>query len=65
MDQISPELLAHIVKTHILPMFESKQKKSLRQKHNRMKGFNPDDQSTMYGEFKLSEQLSQNINEIK
>ena len=30
-----------------------------------MKGFNPDDQSTMYGEFKLSEQLSQNINEIK
>lgn len=35
-DQISPELAAQIVKNYILPMFESDDKKFLKQKYNKM-----------------------------
>lgn len=35
-DQISPELVSYIVQKHILPMFESDEKKQLKQKYNKM-----------------------------
>ena len=93
MDQISPELAAAIVKNYVLPMFESKQKKQLKTKYNKMtsiskatgkkftttsnfnsipkaedfsmsgKGQAP--MGTVYGELKLSEKLSNELNIIR
>ena len=93
MDQISPELAAAIVKNYVLPMFESKQKKQLKSKYNKMtsisqatgkkfttttnfnaipkaedfsmsgKGHAP--MGTVYGELKLSEKLSNELNIIR
>lgn len=69
-EQISPELAALIVKNYILPMFESEGKKSLKVKYNKMAGIadkNKDIASSksVYGELKLSEKLSNELQVIR
>lgn len=77
-DQISPELAAQIVKNFILPMFESDDKKYLKNKYNKMQGIGAatgrnlqkfgthgDQPSSVYGELKLSEKLANELNAVK
>ena len=76
-EDISPELAAEIVKNFILPMFESDNKKHLKQKYSRMGmqkqskstigiGFGSSQQtSTVYGELKLSDLLNEQLKELK
>ena len=70
-DNISPELAAQIVKHYILPMFESDEKKNLKNKYNKLssiankQGLGGIDLKTMgnsvYGELKLSEKLNDEL----
>jgi len=48
-------------------MFESKSKKHLKQKYNRFKGVSPNalPANSVYGELKLSEQLSHQLNLVQ
>ena len=48
-------------------MFESKSKKHLKQKHNRFKAMSPNalPANSVYGELKLSEQLSDHLNLVQ
>jgi len=70
-----------IVKKYILPMFESDEKKDLNKKFNRFSGIGQSGASSkfkfaknygdiknkdsVYGELKLSEKLSEELNKIK
>jgi hypothetical protein len=77
MDQISPELAAQIVKSYILPMFESDGRKQLKAKYNKMAGiagshagkFKPimlgDGSQSVYGELKLSEKLHTELDIVR
>ena len=74
---ISPELAAQIVKNYILPMFETQEKKHLRNKYNKMSSIAtstigrkfkfdaPDQKSSVYGELKLSEQLANELQAVR
>jgi len=75
-DQISPELAAQIVKSYILPMFESDGKKQLKSKYNRMQGIASqggkfkqiamgDGSQSVYGELKLSEKLHNELDIVR
>eukprot|EP00347_Sterkiella_histriomuscorum_P024062 403332433 len=56
-EDVSPELAAQIVKNFILPMFDSDNKRYLRGGITSPK--------TVYGELKLSEQLNEQLNEVR
>ena len=74
-DQITPELAAQIVKSYILPMFESEDKKALKNRYNKMagiqnaatkfKGSTVNDPNSVYGELKLSDRLASELDVIK
>ena len=62
MEDITPEIAAHVVRNYLLPMFESDIKKGLRK--NMMAKNSPgkeqtsvDQTNSVYGELKLSEKL--------
>ena len=68
-------MVAQLVKDYVLPMFESDAKKQLKGKHNKMASiggggkaaFQADtgNPNSVYGELKLSEMLSNNLNDIR
>jgi len=70
-------MVAQLVKEYVLPMFESDGKKQLKNKHNKMASigtggksafsFNADidNPNSVYGELKLSEKLSNELNKIR
>ena len=68
-DSISPELVAQLVKEYVLPMFESDGKKQLKNKYKKLSGsnFTADmrNPNSVYGELKLSEKLSNELNSIR
>ena len=78
-DQISPELAASIVKNYILPLFESEDKKTLKQKYNKMQGISQSQvrkfkfaqtqlgsqSHSVYGELKLSEKLATELDLVR
>lgn len=90
-ENITPEMAAFIVKKYVLPMFESKERKALKSKYNRMTSIGANTgqnlkyivpraedfqmpgvknqgtapQGTVYGELKLSEKLSEELNVVK
>lgn len=73
--------MSFIVQKHILPMFESEEKKQLRQKYNKMwsisqatgrnlghkqyQSAGPTGSNTVYGELKLSEKLQNELEDQK
>lgn len=74
-DHITPELAAKIVKNYILPMFENSGKRALKSKYNKLQGvatakskykIQPSNETqTVYGELKLSEKLSSELEEVR
>ena len=46
-------------------MFENDEKKYLKQKYNKMQGMSRGNQQSVYGELKLSEKLSSELEDIK
>ena len=70
--EITPELAAQIVKNYILPMFESQEKREMKHKYNKMAGIASAKKfkqevgtKSVYGELKLSEKLSFELNKVK
>ena len=64
---ISPELAAKIVRDHILPMFESEGKKSLKNKQNKLNAIGLKGAlgtGSVFGELKLSDQLATQLQEV-
>ena len=76
---ISPELASKVVSNYLLPMFESTTKRTLKSKYDKMamlrsrnansrisQTFNKSqNDNTVYGELKLSQQLSEKVDKIK
>jgi hypothetical protein len=68
-------MVAQLVKEYVLPMFESDGKKQLKSKHNKMASLGAGGKSafshdignpnSVYGELKLSEKLSNELNKIR
>ena len=66
--EISPEIAAKVVKKFIIPMFEFEKKMNNDLNRSSVQGKSRKfscDQSTVYGEFKLSEKLSGQLSELE